>query len=84
MMIRDFYWAAMRGERNLKKIEAEGKELLTYVYHENHCFDYIRQAILCAGDMSIEGVAVPETKDETPHINGYGGRHECKSYVSSS
>jgi len=81
MMIRDFYWAALRGERNLKMIEAKGEELLTDMHHENHCFDYIRQGIMCAGDMSIEGV--PETEDEIPHINGYGSRHECKNYQAS-
>jgi hypothetical protein len=83
MKIRDLYWAALRGEWNLKVIEAEREELLTDVRHTNHCFDYIRQAIMCAGDMSIEGAATLTKENETPHINGYGSRHECKSYVSS-
>ena len=82
-MIRDGYWAALGGKQNLQMIEAHGTELLKDVHHVNHCFDYIRQSIMCAGDMSIEGVAPPETDNEKPHINGYGNRHECKSYVSS-
>lgn len=81
MMIRDLYWAALRGERNLNTMKGDGEDLFTYTYHENHCFDYIRQAIMCAGDMSIEGTAMSKTKDERPHINGYGSLHECKSYV---
>jgi hypothetical protein len=26
-------------------------------WHINHCFEYIRQAIMCAGDVALEGAA---------------------------
>ena len=38
-------------------------------FHSIHCFDYIRQAILCNADTSLEG--------ETGHP-GWGGVHQCK------
>jgi hypothetical protein len=78
-MIRNLYWEALRGERSLKIFD--GGELLKDISHVNHCFDYIRQAIMCAGDMSIEAAAVLKSENEKPHINGMGNAHECKSWV---
>ncbi|KAL3422014.1 hypothetical protein PVAG01_06170, partial [Phlyctema vagabunda] len=80
MMIRGLYWEALRGERNLKMISDE--KLPDDIHHTNHCFDYLRQAIMCAGDMSIEGRAPPDhiTQD---HINGMGQKHICRSWDAS-
>jgi hypothetical protein len=83
MMMRNAYWAALNSERSLKMIEALGEEAPKSMTHVDHCYDYIRQAIMCAGDMSIEGAAVLETEKERPHIDGYGTSHECNSFVSS-
>ena len=41
-------------------------------HHSAHCFDYIRQSIICAADTSLEGKA-----DADP---GWGSKHECKDY----
>ena len=40
------------------------------IYHIAHCFDYIRQGILCAGDTTIEG--------QTEYGEGWGSNHQCK------
>jgi len=42
-------------------------------YHRDHCIDYIRQAIMCAGDASLE----PLTK---VGIHGMGATHLCRNY----
>lgn len=48
-------------------------------WHIAHCFDYIRQAIMCAADTALEG-------QETTFPEGIGGtdgwnvRHVCKRY----
>lgn len=44
--------------------------------HTNHCFDYLRQAILCTLDTTLEG-AVPGKPGGT---NGFGHTHVCKNY----
>ncbi|KAH6712419.1 hypothetical protein BKA61DRAFT_85129 [Leptodontidium sp. MPI-SDFR-AT-0119] len=80
MMIRTLYWQALRGDRNLKMAENDGLE--EEMVHVNHCFDYIRQGIMCAGDMSIEAAA-DERNGEGPHISGVGMKHECKSWDAS-
>ncbi|KAH7348465.1 hypothetical protein BKA65DRAFT_427480 [Rhexocercosporidium sp. MPI-PUGE-AT-0058] len=80
MMIRTLYWQALRGDRNLKMDEND--DLEEEMGHVNHCFDYIRQGIMCAGDMSIESAADPRD-GEGPHISGIGMRHECKSWSAS-
>ena len=44
------------------------------VHHDAHCFDYIRQGILCAGDTTIEG--------HTGDGHGWGSEHQCKDIKS--
>jgi hypothetical protein len=43
--------------------------------HITHCFDYLRQSVLCAGDNALEG------KSETllhAMTDGWGNTHVCK------
>jgi len=42
------------------------------VHHSTHCFDYIRQSIMCAADTSLEG--------KTDAGPGWGSKHECTDY----
>lgn len=51
--------------------------------HVYHCFDYIRQALMCAGDMTVEW---PRTEPDGRRfaVDGWGIEHECKSWVSFS
>ncbi|KAI6903449.1 hypothetical protein KC318_g2461 [Hortaea werneckii] len=48
-------------------------------WHIAHCFDYIRQAIMCAGDVALEG---QETTFPPGHTgtDGWNVRHVCKAY----
>ncbi|TAQ83336.1 hypothetical protein B7494_g8340 [Chlorociboria aeruginascens] len=41
-------------------------------FHSAHCFDYLRQSIMCAADTSLEG--------ETEAGPGWGSTHQCKDY----
>lgn len=78
MIILDVFWA----NRNSKAVEDEEK-LAADMKHVNHCFDYIRQGIMCAGDMPIEGAAkMAEGESHVDRVNGYGGHHQCKNYAS--
>ncbi|CAJ2504031.1 Uu.00g114250.m01.CDS01 [Anthostomella pinea] len=50
-----------------------GTELTEEVaHHSSHCFDYLRQSIMCAGDTNLEG--------ETEAGPGWGSEHECVNY----
>jgi hypothetical protein len=42
--------------------------------HLAHCYDYLRQAIMCAGDTTIEG--------KTKYGDGWGSSHQCKDIDS--
>jgi hypothetical protein len=48
--------------------------------HVFHCFDYIRQALMCAGDMTIEW---PRTEPDGRRfaVDGWGITHDCKSEI---
>jgi Mycotoxin biosynthesis protein UstYa len=54
---------------------------LDHAEHMNHCFDYLRQTIACAGDMAMEW---PRTEPDGRRfaVDGWGIPHECKSWVS--
>ncbi|PTB78927.1 hypothetical protein M440DRAFT_1327089, partial [Trichoderma longibrachiatum ATCC 18648] len=40
-----------------------------------HCLDYLRQSIMCCGDMSLEWAS-----PSLPTVNGWGIPHQCKSF----
>ncbi|CZT10174.1 uncharacterized protein RAG0_14715 [Rhynchosporium agropyri] len=44
--------------------------------HTTHCWDYLRQSIMCCGDTSLEGRS-PTSKNQT---SGFGNVHVCKNY----
>jgi len=41
-------------------------------HHSAHCFDYLRQSIICAGDTNLEG--------KTEAGPGWGSPHQCADY----
>ncbi|KAI9687652.1 MAG: hypothetical protein M1820_010423 [Bogoriella megaspora] len=47
--------------------------------HVTHCFDYLRQSVMCAGDMSMEW---PRTEPDGRRfaVDGWGIPHECKTW----
>lgn len=54
-------------------------------WHINHCFEYIRQGIMCAGDVALEGAATtfpgdPETGEDLGGSDGWDAKHVCKDY----
>ncbi|KFY35975.1 hypothetical protein V494_05428 [Pseudogymnoascus sp. VKM F-4513 (FW-928)] len=44
--------------------------------HLDHCFDYLRQAIMCAGDLALEASVVPNEFG----FNGWGTSHQCADW----
>ena len=65
---------------------AKSQEMATKLLeadHIHHCFDYIRQSLMCAGDMAMEW---PRTEPDGRRIavDGWGVPHECKSWVSQT
>lgn len=49
--------------------------------HMLHCFDYLRQTISCAGDMTMEWPRT-EPNGQRFAVDGWGIPHECKDWVS--
>ncbi|KAF1989846.1 hypothetical protein K402DRAFT_350008 [Aulographum hederae CBS 113979] len=48
--------------------------------HLHHCYDYLRQTIQCAGDMSIEWPRTEADGKTRIAVDGWGIPHECKSW----
>ncbi|KAK4500700.1 hypothetical protein PRZ48_008889 [Zasmidium cellare] len=47
--------------------------------HNNHCYEYIRQAILCAGDMTLEPAEV-QNGERIHSVDGWGVTHQCRDF----
>ncbi|KAI5927177.1 hypothetical protein F4810DRAFT_433128 [Camillea tinctor] len=82
-MIRESYYAMVRQERP----DIYGQELLsdeeqkeTQRTHIGHCFDYIRQAIMCAGDLTLEGLLKTPSGELGSSVDGWGITHQCRSW----
>ncbi|KAF2772422.1 hypothetical protein EJ03DRAFT_348799 [Teratosphaeria nubilosa] len=47
--------------------------------HVWHCFDYLRQAVMCAGDMTVEW---PRTEEDGRRfaVDGWGVTHQCADW----
>lgn len=65
-MTRSGYFAARAG--NLDEVNAG---------HLAHCWDYLRQAIMCAGDTTLEWLHAPP---DNIGSTGWGYQHTCKDY----
>jgi hypothetical protein len=46
-------------------------------WHMIHCFDYMRQAIMCSADMSLEGLETT-FPDHNGGSDGWDSKHVCK------
>ncbi|KAE9369811.1 hypothetical protein N431DRAFT_53420 [Stipitochalara longipes BDJ] len=66
---------------NAEKIEEDLIE--PSMMHVYHCFDYIRQALMCAGDLTLEW---PRTEKDGRRfaVDGWGVSHQCKSWEAIS
>ncbi|KAK7952801.1 uncharacterized protein PG986_008529 [Apiospora aurea] len=65
-MTRAGYFSARAG--NLDEVNAG---------HLAHCWDYLRQAIMCAGDTTLEWLHAPP---DNIGSTGWGYQHTCKDY----
>ncbi|KAJ2891287.1 hypothetical protein MKZ38_000621 [Zalerion maritima] len=48
--------------------------------HFFHCVDYVRQGVMCAGDIAMEGHLPQESSDFGPLDGGWNAHHVCKDY----
>ncbi|RDW69758.1 hypothetical protein BP6252_08778 [Coleophoma cylindrospora] len=51
-----------------------------YNTHFLHCIDYLRQAVMCAGDLALEAHDPKDSDDLGPQDGGWSGQHVCKDY----
>ncbi|KOC18606.1 hypothetical protein AFLA70_146g002951 [Aspergillus flavus AF70] len=45
--------------------------------HVDHCFQYLRQSLLCCGDTALEG---QDPRTDNPGTDGTGAVHICKDF----
>lgn len=47
--------------------------------HVPHCFEYIRQSIMCAADTTLEKSRIEDGKISRD-VDGWGVEHECRDW----
>jgi hypothetical protein len=47
--------------------------------HWNHCFDYLRQALMCAADVTLEKLKM-DGNTQLESVDGWGTTHMCRDY----
>ena len=80
--IREIFWGVLTGKYNATDFGDKESDLFMRVDgHTGHCFDYLRQGIQCASDITFEGVV--EGTEQA--ITGWNMEHKnCRSFVSTS
>lgn len=75
-MLRRRYSAALELGRN-NTPNANGKEphMDVALPHTEHCFDYIRQSLMCAADSALE-----KRNDTIGGVTGWGTSHQCRDF----
>ncbi|TPX11708.1 uncharacterized protein E0L32_007687 [Thyridium curvatum] len=51
-----------------------------YHFHFMHCIDYLRQGIMCTGDLALEPHEPNESEQSGGLDGGWNGHHVCKDY----
>jgi hypothetical protein len=63
------FYAALAGNDSRVKVDN---------HHAGHCFNYIRQGIMCAGDLTLEPPGNPELGKSAEQ--GWGIEHTCRPW----
>ncbi|KAF9731313.1 hypothetical protein PMIN06_007402 [Paraphaeosphaeria minitans] len=61
----------------IENMGALGADL--HLYHLDHCFEYLRQALMCAADSNLEDVVVDE-RTGTAVAPGWGTERVCRDF----
>lgn len=63
----------------IKKYEKHDKSRFAGAGHEYHCIDYIRQSIMCSGDMTLDYAEVQEDGTRKG-FSGANSTHQCRDW----
>ena len=78
-LLRRNYWRLIDGMSATWTDAARQEEVgrLLQDRHSQHCFAYIAESIICAGDLTIEWARVERDGSRT-QVDGWGVPHQCK------
>lgn len=50
--------------------------------HMMHCFDYLRQSLMCASDETLEILQTGPYGTKIASVDGWGTQHQCRDFES--
>lgn len=60
----------------IEELEKKGDN--RYIWHLDHCFEYLRQALICAADSNLEDLEVDAMGEAT--APGWGTQRVCRNF----
>ncbi|KIX97048.1 uncharacterized protein Z520_07162 [Fonsecaea multimorphosa CBS 102226] len=79
-IIRSIFYDNLSGSQR-QEHEAQGLAAHHHLLgHARHCFDYLRQSIMCAGDVSYESAIVLPSGKLVNGVDGWGDWHLCRNW----
>jgi hypothetical protein len=80
-MVSFFHQLHCLGQINQKFVDLLNNRtlVLTEIDHVEHCINYIRQGIMCSGDITLEGLD-PEPEEGQSIIRGWDREHVCRNW----
>ncbi|KAL1586399.1 hypothetical protein WHR41_05290 [Cladosporium halotolerans] len=79
--VRTFLFTLKAGMDYNNTVETYDSLLKHQEDHVYHCFDYIRQALMCNADLTVEWPKT-EANGERVAVDGWGVQHQCKNWDS--
>lgn len=71
----------VRYQYYVEKFGDENAEPVKWKVHVEHCFEYLRQAISCGGDLIIEGESpIRVGTGHATSVTGWGVEHDCINF----
>ena len=80
--VRTFLFTLKAGMDYNSTAETYDRMLRHQEEHVYHCFDYIRQALMCNADLTVEWPRT-EVDGSRVAVDGWGVAHQCKNWVSA-
>lgn len=80
--VRTFLFTLKAGMDNNNTRAVYDTMLAKQEAHVYHCFDYIRQALMCHADLTVEWPRT-EANGERFAVDGWGISHQCVKWVSA-
>jgi hypothetical protein len=70
----------LQTHKHLPSNNHQKRKISTPAEHLDHCFDYLRQSLMCTGDTTLEKAALDYDGRQIRIIEGWDVEHQCRDF----